>query len=123
MPFGPLPYDVGPGTALAFGVTPASLPSWILQQTSLTLVTGGAFRFSLSRNGTPVVSLPATVGTSPTYQAQSDTFVALYYNFVGGEFGTQTGTYWVSLQLTLSNGSTVDVEPDTLSVTTPWGQV
>ena len=123
MPFGPLPYDVGPGTALAFGVTPAAVPSWVLQQASLAIVTGGTFRFSLSRNGAPLFTLPATVGAPPTYQAQSAAFVAMFYNFVGGEFGTQTGPYWVALQLQLSGGLTVDVEPDTLTVTTPWGQV
>lgn len=123
MPFGPLPYDVGPGTALAMGVSAANVPAWILQQASLTTVTGGSFRFSLARNGSPLFTLPASVGSPPTYQAASANFVAMFYNFVGGEFGTNTGFYWVALQLTLSGGLTVDVEPDTLTVTTPWGQV
>jgi hypothetical protein len=88
----------------------------------LSTVTGGTFRFSLSRNGTALFTLPATVGAPPTFAAQSSTFVAMFYNFVGGEFGTQTGNYWVSLLLNLSSGNTVEVDPDVQPVVTPWGQ-
>ena len=122
MPFGPLPYDVGPGTSLAFGVTPASVPTWATPF-DLTGVTSGVFRFSLARNGPALFTLAAYVGGPPAYQAQSSSFVALVYDFVGGEFGTQTGFYWVSLLLNLASTNTVEVEPDVLTVTTPWAQV
>jgi hypothetical protein len=123
MPFGPLPYDVGPGTSLAFGVSPPVVPSWVLQPFDLSHVTSGIFRFSLSRNGSALFTLAAYVGAPPAYAAQSSTFVAMVYDFVGGEFGTQTGNYWVSLLLNLTSLKTIEVEPDVLTITTPWGQL
>jgi hypothetical protein len=93
-----------------------------LQGIDLSTVLSGTFRLSLTRNGPPLFSLPATVGGPPTYASQTATFVALFYAIIGGEFGTTTGNYWVSLLLNLSSGGTVEVEPDVIPVTTPWGQ-
>ena len=98
------------------------MPDWAAA-IDLTTVTSGVFRFSLSRNGPALLTLAAYVGSPPTYAAKSANFVALVYDFIGGEFGTQTGNYWVSLLLNLTSLKTIEVEPDVLTVTSPWGQV
>lgn len=120
MPFGPVPFDIGLGNSFAYGCTPAMLPAWI-QSLDLSTVIGCSFRLSLNQTG-GAISWVGYIGTPPTYQAQSSTFVALVHDFTGVDFGGVTGPWWISPTLILPAGKSVECNPDYLVVTNPYGK-